>query len=183
MLEKTDAVMADATKREAEMARLAGAQEAYKDGLSAYRKNNFEDAIKKFDEVKGLVPDFEEVNHYLSLAKTSQANILFEESQVHYNNGQLSDSVAKLTKAAELAPEDTRISAALEISKRDLNNKNAQESQALYKEGLDAFLAGNAEKAEKTWKKALDLDYTNEDAQNALRKLEEKRAYEKSQQQ
>jgi tetratricopeptide (TPR) repeat protein len=183
MLEKTEAVIVDSTRREQEMAKLAGATSAYKDGLDAYRKNNFEDALKKFEDVKGLAPDFEEVNHYMALTKTSLANVLFEQSQVNYQNGQLSESVNKLTRAAELSPEDSRIITALEISRRDLNNKNAQESQALYKEGLDAFLAGNADKAEKNWKKALDLDYTNEDAQNALRKLEEKRAYEKSQQQ
>ncbi len=183
MLEKTEAVIIDSKKRDEEMAKLSGAQAAYKDGLDAYRKNNFDEALKKFEEVKTLMPDFEEVNHYMGLAKASQANVLFEQSQVHYNNGQLNEAVAELNRAFELSPEDARIGTALEIAKRDLDNKNAQQSQALYKEGLDAFLAGNADKAEKIWKKALDLDYTNEDAANALRKLEEKRTYEKSQEQ
>lgn len=183
MLEKATLAETDAARREEEMKRLAGASDAYKEGLAAYQKNNFGDALKKFEEVKTLAPDFEEVDHYLSLTKTSYANVLFEESQANYKNGQLRESVEKLTKANELAPQDGRISAALDISKRDLNNKNSQESQVLYKQGLDAYLAGNEEKAEKNWKAALDLDYTNEDAANALRKLEEKRAYEKAQKQ
>ncbi len=182
MLDKTEVLIVDASKRDEEMKRLAGAQDAYKDGLAAYRKNDYANALKKFEEVKTLSPDFEEVTHYIDLTKTSYSNVLFDQSQVHYQNGQLSEAVAELTQASQMAPNDSRISTALDIAKRDLEHKNSQDSQAMYKQGLDAFLAGDTEKAEKNWKKALDLDSTNEDAANALRKLDEKRAYEKSQQ-
>jgi tetratricopeptide (TPR) repeat protein len=175
MLAKTEEVMVDSAKREAEMARLAGATQAYKDGLAAYQKNNLEGALKKFAEVQTLAPDFEEVTRYLNLTKVSLGNILFEESQVLFQNGQLEGAVARLNRAHELNPDDARIKSALDVALRDLEQKNAEESQKLYREGLEAYLGGNTEKAEKNWKRALELDSTNEDALNALRKLEEQK--------
>lgn len=173
MLAKTEEVMADASKREEEMKRLAGAQEAYKDGLQAYQRNDFERALAKFDEVKKLAPDFEESARYYDLTKVSLANILFEESQVNFQNGQLKESVERLTRASELMPDDARIASALQVSKRDLETKNAEESQKLYKSGLEAYLSGNSATAEKEWRRAVELDASNQDALNALNKMKE----------
>ncbi|MCB4757084.1 MAG: PorV/PorQ family protein [Elusimicrobia bacterium] len=178
-LEKTKEIIADATKREEEMKRLANAGDAYKMGLAAFQKNDFETALLKFTEVKILVPDFEEVVRYETLTKTTLANILFEQSQVHAVNGQLEEAVQKITRAALLNPNDSRFRPALEVAGKDLAVKNAQESQKAYKEGLESYLSGETDKAEKKWKKALELDSTNEDAQKALQKLDERKTYEK----
>ena len=58
--------------------------------------------------------------------------------------------------------------------------QNARESQRLYKEGLEAYLAGKTDKAEKFWKNALELDSNNEDALKAITKLEEQKSYEQT---
>ena len=60
---------------------------------------------------------------------------------------------------------------------RDLEIKNAQESVRLYKQGLEQYLGGQTDKAEQTWKKALELDPSNEEALKAISKIEEQRKY------
>ncbi len=174
-LEKAKQMQTDATAQAEEMKRLAGAGDAYKAGLEAFQKNDFETALAKFDEVTKLAPEYEEVTRYYNLTKSSLAGILFEQSQVHFENGQLAESVAKLKRALELNPEDTRLKPALEIAERDLGVKNAQESRRLYQEGLEAYLGGASDKAEGLWKRALELDSTNDDALKALTKLEEQK--------
>ncbi|MCG3204173.1 MAG: hypothetical protein KCHDKBKB_00879 [Elusimicrobia bacterium] len=176
-LEKTKQVMADTNRRQQELELLAGAGEAYKAGLAAYQKNNLEDALVKFEEVKAKVPEYEEVGRYLDLTKGTLAAVLFEEAQVNADNGQLAEAVVKLKRAVELNPADTRISPALQSAERDLSIKNAEESKNLYKQGLEAYLSGQTEKAEKLWKRALELDSSNEEALQALSKIEEQKKY------
>jgi tetratricopeptide (TPR) repeat protein len=177
-LAKTNEMILDSSKRAEEMKKLAGAEGAYKAGLASYQKNNLEDALKSFEEVKALVPEYEEVGRYLDLTKKTLANVLFEESKVHVDNGQLEPAVAKLKRAIELNPSDTRLQSALDMASRDLAGKNAQESKKFYQDGLDAYLNGNTEKASKNWRHALELDSSNEEAQKALSKLDEQKKYE-----
>lgn len=176
-LEKTRQIMVDERARAEEMRRLAGAEQAYKDGLAAYQRNNLEAALTKFTEVQSLAPEYEEVGRYLTLTKQTLAGVLFEQAQVHLDNGQLREGVAKLTRAAELLPEDDRIRGSLAVAERDLMIKKAQDSKQLYKEGLEAYLGGDTAKAEKKWREALELDSSNEDALKAISKLEEQKRY------
>jgi tetratricopeptide (TPR) repeat protein len=176
-LQKTDDLLVDSSRRQLEMERLAGAAEAYKTGLALYQKNDLEGALVKFQEVQAKVPEYEEVGRYLNLTKSTLASILFDQSQVNFDNGQLSDAVKKLKRAIELNPSDARLSPALEVAQRDLGIKNAEESKALYKDGLQSYLSGQTQKAEQTWRKALELDSTNEDALQALSKIEEQKKY------
>ena len=176
-LQKTKEVQADATRRQQELDLLAGAGEAYKTGLELYQKNDLEGALVKFEEVKTKVPEYEEVGRYLTLTKATLANVLYEQSQVNADNGQLSEAVTKLKRAVELNPEDKRLSPALEIAQRDLGIKNAEESKKLYKEGLEAYLGGQTQKAEQIWHRALELDSSNEEALQAISKIEEQKKY------
>ena len=178
-LEKTKQVMADTNRRQQEMELLAGAADAYKAGLEAFQKNDLEAALVKFEEVTSKVPEYEEVGRYLGLTKGTLATVLFEESQVHSDNGQLEMSVEKLTRAVKLNPEDKRFAQALERAHRDLALKNGEESKKLYKEGLEAYLSGQTEKAENIWNRALQLDSSNEEALQALAKIEEQKKYAK----
>jgi tetratricopeptide (TPR) repeat protein len=178
-LEKTKELLADATKRQQEMELLRDAAQAYKDGLTAYQKNDYEKALEKFGEVKLLAPEYEEVNRYLDLTKTTYGTVLFEQSKVHIDNGQLADGVEKLKKASQLIPGDAKIKSALDLAERDLIIKNSQESQKVYKEGLELYLGGQTEKAVQKWKRALELDSTNDEALKAISKYEEQKKYEK----
>ena len=93
-------------------------------------------------------------------------------------NGQLKEAVAKLERSHEMVPEDQRVAHALDIARKDLADWNAKESKRIYQEGLEAFLGGNTKRAEEKWKQALELDSQNDDALNALLKLEEQKKYE-----
>lgn len=179
-LEKTVQVMEDNTRREREMELLAGAAESYKAGLAAYQNNDFDTALAKFQEVQLNVPSYEEVGRYLDLTKKTLSGVLFEQAQVQAENGQLAEAVAKLKRADELTPGDQRVTTALTLAERDLGIKNAERSRSLYKEGLEAYLGGQTEKATSLWRRALELDSTNEDALQAISKLEEQKAYERS---
>jgi tetratricopeptide (TPR) repeat protein len=178
-LAKTNELMVDATRRQQEMTLLAGAGDAYKAGLALYQKNDLEAALAKFKEVQAKVPEYEEVGRYLNLTKVTLASILFDQSQVNFENGQLGEAVQKLKRAVELNPDDKRLAPALEIAQRDLGIKSAEQSKDLYKDGLQAYLSGQTEKAEQLWRKALELDSTNEDALSALSKIEEQKKYVK----
>lgn len=179
-LQSTVQLMADAKLREEEMNRLAGAGDAYKTGLALYQKNDLEGALAKFEEVKKLMPEYEEVSRYIDLTKVTLAGVLYEESQVNVGNGQLEQAVAKLKRAAELQPADSKIATGLNIAQRDLDIKNAEESRNLYKQGLEAYLGGQTTKAESLWRRSLELDATNDDALKAIAKLEEQKKYEKA---
>lgn len=176
-LEKTRQVMSDANRRQQELDLLAGAGEAYKSGLALYQKNDLEGALAKFEEVKAKVPEYEEVTRYLDLTKATLANVLYEQGQVNADNGQLKDAVVKLKRAVELNPADKRLQPALELAQRDLAIKNAEESKKLYKEGLEAYLGGQTQKAEQMWHRALELDPSNEEALQAIAKIEEQKKY------
>jgi tetratricopeptide (TPR) repeat protein len=177
-LETTKQMIEDSTRREQEMKRLASAAGAYREGLDAFQKNDFETALKKFEEVQTLSPEYEEVGRYMTVTKKSLGGILFEQSQVNMENGQYEEAVTKLKRASDLMPEDARVKPALEAAIRERDTKNAEESKRLYQEGLEAYLGGNTEKAEKNWKRALELDSTNDDALKALSKLEEQKSHE-----
>jgi tetratricopeptide (TPR) repeat protein len=145
--------------------------------LASYQKNDLEDAYAKFTDVQAKVPQYEEVGRYLQLTKKSLAEVLFNQAQVNSENGQLNDATKKLERAATLAPEDQRIKTALAVAQRDLSSKNAEDAKKLYKDGLEAYLNGQTEKASGLWKKALDLDPSNEEALKALTKVEEQKKY------
>jgi tetratricopeptide (TPR) repeat protein len=176
-LKKTNELIADASRRQAEMETLAGAAGAYKAGLEAYQKNDLETALVKFQEVQAKVPQYEEVGRYLDLTKKTLGNVLFEQAQVNTENNQLDEAVKKLKRADQLDPTDERIKPALAVAERDLGIKQAEESKKLYKDGLEAYLSGQSEKAEQMWRHALELDSTNDDALKAISKLEEQKKY------
>lgn len=177
-LDKTKEVMADSTRRAQEMELMAGAGQAYKEGLAAYQKNDLEQALAKFQEVQMMMPQYEEVGRYLELTKMTYSNVLFEQSQVHLDNGQLDEAVKKLKTAADLTPNDKRVTTALSVASRDLELKNAEESRQMYKQGLEMYLNGQSDKAFKMWKRALELDSTNDEALKAIQKMEEQKKYE-----
>lgn len=174
-LDKTEEMIKDASRRSQEMAKLAGAADAYKAGLEAYQRNDLELALKKFEEVQKAAPEYEEVGRYYDLTRKSLGSMLFDQSQVHFQNGQLEEAVKKLERAIQLVPEDSRVKPALEVSSRDLATQNAQDSRKLYKDGLEAYLNGQTGKAEQLWKRALELDPSNDDALKAITKLEEQK--------
>lgn len=176
-LEKTKELIVDAGRRQQELELLAGAGEAYKAGLALYQKNDLEGALAKFEEVKKLMPEYEEVGRYLELTKSTLANVLYEQSQVNFENGQLDEAVSKLKRAVELNPQDKRLTPALEVSQRDLEIKNSEESKRIYKEGLEAYLSGQTEKAAALWRRSLELDSNNEEALQAISKVEEQKKY------
>ncbi len=176
-LQKTNELLADSSRRQQEMDLLAGAGEEYKAGLALYQKNDLEGALAKFQAVQTKMPEYEEVGRYLNLTKSTLASMLFDQSQVNFDNGQLSDAVKKLKRAVELNPSDARLAPALEVAQRDLGIKNAEESKSMYKDGLQAYLSGQTQKAEQLWRKALELDSSNEDALQALSKIEEQKKY------
>jgi DNA-binding SARP family transcriptional activator len=66
----------------------------------------------------------------------------------------------------------------LEVATRDLEVKNAEESRQAYKEGLEQYLTGQTDKALKMWKRAIELDPTNDEAVKAIKKMEEQKKYE-----
>jgi len=176
-LAKTKELMQDTGRRKQELELLAGAGDAYKTGLEMFQKNDLEGALTKFQEVQLLIPEYEEVGRYLDLTKVTLAGVLFEQSQVNLENGNLEEAVAKLKRASSLAPADNRVATGLKAAERDLTIKNGQDSMDLYKKGLEQYLGGNTEKAEQLWKKALELDPNNEEAQKAISKIQEQKAY------
>jgi len=179
-MQKSKELMADAQKRDEEMKRLAGAQQAYQDGLAAYQKNDLETAATKFEAVQTLVPEYEEVGRYLALAKKAYGDVLFAQAQVQIENNQLKEAVAGLEKAAQLIPDDERIQTTLKVAQRDFTAQKEEQSKQLFQKGIDAYLGGNSAEAEKFWKSALELDPNNEDALQSLNKLEEQKKYEKT---
>jgi tetratricopeptide (TPR) repeat protein len=179
-LETTKQMIVDSTRRDQEMKRLSTASDAYKDGLAAFQKNDYETALKKFEEVNKVAAGYEEVTRYLNLTKTTLSGLLLDQSKISLENGQYDEAVTKLKRASEMAPDDTRVKSALDIALREQATKNSEDSKRLYQEGLQAYLGGDTAKAEKNWKKALELDPNNEDALKAVAKLEEQRAREKA---
>lgn len=176
-LANTKELMKDSNRRKQELELLAGAGDAYKAGLEMFQKNDLEGALAKFQEVQLLIPQYEEVGRYLNLTKTTLAGVLFEQAQVNLENGNLEDGVAKLKRASQLDPNDNRIQTGLKVAERDLQIKNSQQAVELYKQGLEQFLSGNTDKAEQIWKKALELDPNNEEAQKAIAKIQEQKKY------
>lgn len=176
-LEKTREIMQDAGRRSQELELLAGAGDAYKVGLEMFQKNDLEGALTKFTEVQLLIPEYEEVARYLDLTKVTLAGVLFEQAQINMDNGQLEEAAMKMKRATQLAPTDSRIATGLKVAERDLEIKNARRSAQLYKDGLEAFLGGNGDKAEELWKKSLELDPSNEETLKAISKIEEQKRY------
>lgn len=177
-LEKTRELIADRTKRIEEIKKLAGAADSYKEGLRFYREKDWENALKKFEEVQTLVPEYEEVSRYYQLTVKTWSGVLFEEAKVHIENGQLKEAVQKLEKAKALAPDRDDVKTALDVARRDLAIQNARRSKQLYQDGLESYLSGRTDRAEELWKQALELDPSNDDALKAISKLEEQKAYE-----
>ena len=171
-LEKTKALIADRTKREEEMKRLAGAAEAYNAGLKHYQSENWDQALEEFSKVQELEPAYEEVVRYVDSAKKALSEELFNEARVDTDNGRLEEALEKLSRAHELNPGNASIKTSLDVVKRDFKSKNERESLKLYQEGLEAFIDGRTSAAEKLWKQSINLNPQNEDAIRSLEKLE-----------
>jgi len=176
-LAKTEQLIEDRSKRIEEIQRLAGAADSYRQGLKLFNDKDWEKALERFKEVQSMVPDYQEVTRYYNLTVKTYSKELFENSKGHIERGELNEAKEKLSKAKELSPDNEQIWSALKVVERDLSINNARESKRLYRDGLEAYLAGKTDKAEKLWKEALELDNSNEDALKALSKLEEQKAF------
>lgn len=164
ILEKKEQEIADAVRQDT-------ITRTYKEALKAYQQEKYEESIPLFNAVVEMSPDNEEARRYLASAGEVLFKKYAERGKELSAKGEWESAIKNLKAALEYNPgsRDTR-SLLADIQRRwDLQKKVV--SQNLYKEGLEAFLTGDKQKAKEIWQRAITLDPENEEAKRGLARV------------
>ncbi|MBI4396673.1 MAG: PorV/PorQ family protein [Elusimicrobia bacterium] len=174
-LSRTEKLMGDAQKAADERARLETIRPVYHAALSAFEKKEYDEALKRFEEVLSMDTENNEARRYRLLCKDLLAKQAYEDGNDAAQNGEWSRASDSYKRALRYKPDFSDAQAAMEKVRSHLGEQQKTESQKMYKLGLEAFLSGDQAKAMELWQKAVDMDPENLEAKRGLERITSKR--------
>lgn len=174
-LTRAERLLNQAKKDEDERIKDESIRPVYHDGLTAFQQGNYLEALNKFEEVLRLKPDHPESIKYRGVSRNILAKQALEEGNRLAQEGDWKKAAAKYKESLRYNPDQPEVESLVQETSKQLGQQRKEESQNYYKEGLEAFLAGNQDKAAELWQKAVDMDPENMDAVRGLERLNKKR--------
>jgi tetratricopeptide (TPR) repeat protein len=174
-LARTEVLMGEAAKAAEERERMEAIRPLYHVALSLFEEKRYEEAMRKFEEILSVDAGNNEAKRYRLLCRDLLAKDAFESANAAVRAGDLRKSREHFERALKFKPDYPEAQSALDKVKSRLGEQKKDESQTFYKQGLEAFLAGDQEKAMEFWKKAIDVDPENLEAKRGLERIMQKR--------
>jgi tetratricopeptide (TPR) repeat protein len=175
-LTRAEKLLNQAEKATEERARMESLRPVYFAALTAFEKKDYDEALRKFEEMLRLDPENNEAQRYRLLCRDLLAKQSYDEGNRAAQGGDWPRANAAFTKALRYKPEYKEAQDALAQVRSQLGEQKKGESQKLYKQGLEAFLAGDQSRAVELWQKAVDMDPENMEAKRGLDRINQKRA-------
>ncbi len=147
----------------------------YKVALGLFKQKQYEEALRKFNEILALDLQNSEAKRYRLLCRELVAKEYYEKGNKAARNGKMEEAFKWLTKSIEYDPNYQPARKQLDIVNRNRRTRYKEESQKYYKLGLEAFLSGDPDKALDFWKKSLELDPDNMEAKRGVERIMQRR--------
>jgi tetratricopeptide (TPR) repeat protein len=174
-LTRTEKLLNDAKRAEEERARMEVLRPVYNAALTAFQRKNYGEALAKFEEMLQLDPENTEVKRYRILCQELLAKEAYDAANKAAQEGNWSVAGDQYKLALRYKPDHKGAQAALEKVRNQIGEQKRAESQRFYKEGLEAFLSGDQDKAAQLWQKAIDIDPDNLEAKRGLERVTSRR--------
>ncbi len=145
--------------------------QTYETAMEAYKKENYDDALKLFSQILKADPENQEVQRYASLSREILFKQYMDRGQKAAGRGEWETAIKSLTTALSFNSDSNEARSLLQDAQRRSELQKKVLSQNYYKEGLEAFLSGDKKKARSLWQKAADLDPDNEEAKRGLSRI------------
>jgi tetratricopeptide (TPR) repeat protein len=170
-LVKVVTILEKKEKAAAEEAQKQSISKTYQEALKAYQNDHLEEAIPLFNAILALQPNHQDAQRYRNLARETLFKRYLDKGKELASRGDWETAVRNLRTASEYNPGTREVKTLLEDVQRRWEFQKKVQSQNLYKQGLEAFLSGDKNKAKELWQKALTLDPDNEEAKRGLSRI------------
>lgn len=170
-LARTEKLLKEAQKAASDRARMESIRPIYTDALDKFGKKDYKTALQRFEDVLQIDAENAEARRYRLLCRDLLAKQAFGEGNEAARVGDWFKSSDCFRRALQYKPNYPEAQAALDKVKANLGEQQKGESQKLYKQGLEAFLSGDQEKARDLWQRAVDLDPQNMEAKRGLERI------------
>jgi len=149
----------------------------FTEGEEFYHKENYENAIIRFQQVLDLDPQHPQAEQYLQMARRARqeqqtriwAQEIFQEGISLFERGNFSESVVKLSQVLDLVPEYPQAEEYREKAQRSLWQ---QKIESLQKEGEEFYRNKDWVNAIIKFEQIMDLDSSHRQAQEYLSEIQ-----------
>jgi tetratricopeptide (TPR) repeat protein len=174
-LVRTERLLEQEEKREKIKETRQAVESLYSEALTAFERKEYALALDKFQQILNVDPENGEAKRYRAICRDVLARKAFDDGNRAAQDGDWSKAYSLYRQALQHKPGWTEAEEALQKVQANLGEKRKDESQVLYKQGLEAFLAGNDEKALEFGQQALEKDPENKEAQRLVERITQKR--------
>lgn len=147
--------------------KLKQADDLYAEALDCFEKNEFENALKKFEEVKSYASDFKETNRYIRKSRSKLAEGEYAIGMESLNAGNLESALTSFMNASAYVPDFLDV-------QQQINQIEQQLSQNHYDRGRNFYETGNLEDAYSELNKAVGYQAEFYDAAELLNEVKNK---------
>jgi tetratricopeptide (TPR) repeat protein len=162
-------------RQEQQQAVMAEVQPVFQQGLALFGDKKYEEALAKFTEVLRLDTGNVDARRYETLCRGYVAESLYAQGMAASREGDWKKAEDLFTHCLKLNPDKADARRQLAVVRSKVVEDNRKDSQRLYRNGLDAFLSGDDNKALDLWKKAVGLDPDNREAQQGINRIQQRR--------
>jgi tetratricopeptide (TPR) repeat protein len=155
---------------------MAEVKPMFQEGLALFGDKRYEDALEKFTAVLKLDGENLDAKRYATLCRGYVAETLYAQGMAASRDGDWRKAEDLFTRSLKLNPDKADARRQLAVVRPKVAEDNRKESQRLYRDGLDAFLSGDDNKAMEMWKKAVGMDPDNREAQQGINRIQQRRA-------
>ncbi len=140
-----------------------------------FEQRQYEDALSKFEEVLTIDTTDAEALRYRGISRSLIAKESFNAGMKFGQEGKFPEARQHLERALRYDRDNPDILKAYNSVKDRQLEKDRLESQRIYRDALDAFLAGDLEKALQLSQKSIEFDSDNLEAKRLVERLLQKR--------
>jgi tetratricopeptide (TPR) repeat protein len=148
----------------------------YNKGLDLYDYKKYNEALTEYKKGKKLAIYRrvwrEKFAKEIKKTKKKLAEQYYEQGYVHYQQNNLEKAVEKFKKAISYNSNFSEAKDKLKKVENKILQINKKKAERLYSQGMNAYTAGNTEKAFKLWEETLKYDSDHVQARNALERKE-----------
>ncbi len=170
-MERVKRLMDEAQKAAEKRARMEMVRPIYQSGTAAFQKKDYEAALEKFEQILQIDPENTEAKRYEIISRDILTREAFEAGQKAVQESRWSQANEQFRRALKFRPDFKEAQEALGKVRSQMGEQRKVESQKMYKDGLEAFLSGDQQKAQGLWQKALDIDPDNLEAKRGLERI------------
>lgn len=143
-------------------------------GRELFDQKKYEEALSRFNEILKIDTQHEEAIRLRDLSKDLLAKDFYSAALRAARDGDMAGASVFAQKALKFKPDYSEASDLLNTAEQKRKVVDEVKSKELYKDSLDAFLAGDPQKAYELAVKALELDPNNEMADRMRSRLSQR---------